>query len=453
MKQDAVPDSLVDSEQEQNHAKIRRRRININTATSFFAKIVSFLANIIIVPVAVNYFGAERYGLWVTINNISAILLLADLGIYNTLTTLMSYAYAQNDRELSSKYTMNSLIMTTTIALLIALVFAASWKYLSWDRLFSNANPNLTEEIKFSAACAIAIFAINLPTNIAAKILTSHQEIGLANTFVAAGSVLSIILILLAAQFYRTLPALVISSSIAVPFANSLCLLWIVFRHKPWLKPSRRYIDRTACTQLLKSSGYFFVIQIAAMLVFNSDNLVIAHLLGPEQVTPYNVTYRLVNFIAIPQTLMLPTLWPAYAEAYARRDSAWIRRTFLRTSALTMFTTIVGSAIIIIFGKTIILHWAGADAVPDENLLIAICGWLLISTIASNQSCLLAATNTVRLQAWASAATAVVNLSIAVTIVGSVGAVGVTLGTIVSYLLILLPLQSWQIYKMLSGRN
>jgi len=38
----------------------------------------------------------------------------------------------------------------------------------------------------------------------------------------------------------------------------------------------------------------------------------------------------------IAQTLISPALWPAFSEAFARNDLAWVRRTFLRTLWITM---------------------------------------------------------------------------------------------------------------------
>ena len=58
------------------------------------------------------------------------------------------------------------------------------------------------------------------------------------------------------------------------------------------------------------------------MVVFSSDNLVVSHYLGAAEVTPYSVTWRLVGLAALLQSLIFPALWPAYAEAYARRDYA-----------------------------------------------------------------------------------------------------------------------------------
>jgi O-antigen/teichoic acid export membrane protein len=97
---------------------------------------------------------------------------------------------------------------------------------------------------------------------------------------------------------------------------------------KPWLLPRPSLIERSAVKQLLSSGSSFFLIQVAGVVVFSSDNLVVSHYLGAAEVTPYSVTWRLVGMAAALQYLVFPAPWPAYAEAHARQDFAWIRRTF-----------------------------------------------------------------------------------------------------------------------------
>ena len=105
--------------------------------------------------------------------------------------------------------------------------------------------------------------------------------------------------------------------------------------------------------ELLASGSAFFLIQIAGAVVFSSDNLVVSHYLGAAQVTPYNVTWRLVMLTAVLQSLIFPALWPAYAEAYARRDYAWMRRAFRFTlrGTLALNVTLRGA-----------VHRSGQDA-------------------------------------------------------------------------------------------
>ena len=41
----------------------------------------------------------------------------------------------------------------------------------------------------------------------------------------------------------------------------------------------------------------FFIIQIASIILFSTDNFIITQLFGPEQVTPYNIALKYFTII------------------------------------------------------------------------------------------------------------------------------------------------------------
>ncbi len=68
--------------------------------------------------------------------------------------------------------------------------------------------------------------------------------------------------------------------------------------------------------------------------------------------------------------------------------------------------------------------------------------WAVISGFMNVESCLLAALNQVREQAFLSVAAAIVNITLSVALVKHIGSLGVIVGTIVSYLFVLVVPQS-----------
>ncbi len=62
------------------------------------ARVLSSLLTLISLPLAVRYLGPERYGVWATVVSVAVWVNLLDLGIANSLTNLVSQAYARQDR-------------------------------------------------------------------------------------------------------------------------------------------------------------------------------------------------------------------------------------------------------------------------------------------------------------------------------------------------------------------
>jgi O-antigen/teichoic acid export membrane protein len=228
-------------------------------------------------------------------------------------------------------------------------------------------------------------------------------------------------------------------------------LIFVVTWHKPWLLPQPALIDRSTSKDLFSSGSSFFLIQVAAVVVFSSDNIVVSHYLGAAEVTPYSVTWRLVGLAAVLQSLIFPALWPAYAEAYAKRDYGWIRRTFSLTMKGTVVLNLCCVAALVVFGRTLIRAWAGPAAVPTFSLLLAMGVWALISGFMSVESCLLAALTRTREQAFLSILAAAVNIALSIALVRHIGSVGVIGGTILSYLLVLVVPQSVIVRSLFKG--
>src|SRR5712692_8838613 len=63
-----------DASSAEGMSKERCRRIALTTVTSALAKGVGLATMLISVPLTVNYLGAERFGLWMTISSLIAVL-------------------------------------------------------------------------------------------------------------------------------------------------------------------------------------------------------------------------------------------------------------------------------------------------------------------------------------------------------------------------------------------
>ncbi len=429
------------------------RRLKQGAASSLISKGVVLAVSAISIPITVRYLGAEDFGVWVSISTTLSMLLVLDFGVANSLTNFVSEAYARDDRDHASTYTTTALGVVLVVALLLGCLAWWIWPLLHWDRLFHLSSAAEAPRVGRAVAAALAIFLVGLPAGLAPKILGGYQELRTANLFTALGSLLNLLSIILVAHFHEGLVALVTASSAALVGANLLALLWIFFFHKPWLAPSLKHVNGVAARRMMQSGSEFFALQIAGLIAFNSDNLVVIHYLGPAEVAAYSVAWRLVGYAAIAQTLITPALWPAFSEAFSRGDLSWIRDTFRRTMILTMAIAVSASLLFALVGRWIIRIWATRAAVPTQGLLLLMCVWVLISTFMNNTATVLVAKGETRLLAGLGLAAAVLNLVLSIYWVQRIGAPGVVLGTIVSYLILLVGPQTLACVRALKGQG
>ena len=430
----------------------RTQRLLQGAVFSVGSKLVVFLGGALSIPLTIRYLGKESFGIWTVTSTILSMLLVMDLGIANALTNFVSAAYAKDDREHASRYATTALFLVTLIAVAMGVAGWFVFPHINWPELF-HLPPDSPNRVTAGRAVAasFAVFLVGLPANLAPRILGGYQEIKLASLFQCLGSVGNVVSILVLIRLHAGLPALAAAAGAPLVTANLLCLAWIWSVHKPWLRPKRIHLSQEAARLMVQTGSEFFVLQLAALVVFNSDNLVVTHYLGPSEVASYSIAWKLVSYAMLAQTLTAPALWPAYSEAFARNDLQWVRQTFARTMWLTMGVATACCAVFAVAGRTIIRLWAGPAAVPGENLLLLMCVWTVISTFMNNTSTVLVAKGETRLQAWASILSAFVNLGLSIYWVQKLGSIGVILATIVSYVLLLIVPQTWKVLLVLRG--
>ncbi|MGC8542158.1 MAG: lipopolysaccharide biosynthesis protein [Phycisphaerae bacterium] len=429
----------------------RYRGIATAGASALVAKLCALLAGAATVPITVRYLGAESYGIWMTIASTVTMFFVLDIGISSTLTNLISAAYAHDDRELARDYFATALWILVGVAAGLGLIAWLMWPHLDWSAILNIHSPKLVHETSAAVAAALAVFLLALPMNLVSRVLAGYQELHYANLFQATGSILSLGAVISVVYFHGSLPWLVVGYAGASLVANFACMVWMCLIRKPWMKPMPQYVRSGYIGKIFSSGTQFFAVQVAGLVVFSSDNLIIAHYLSPAQVTPYAVTWRLVGYIAALQTLIFPALWPAYSEAWERKDTVWIRKAYSHLRRSTIVMLVLGCGLILLAGRGIIRIWAGPSAVPPMRLVGLMCVWIVIYAFTTNQSCLMGATSRVGKQAISSSLAAVANLGLSIYWVRNLGSVGVLLATVTSYLVFVIIVQVYEVRNILHG--
>lgn len=408
---------------------------------------VAVLVSLFSVPLTVRYLGAERYGAWVTISTAMAWIALADLGLSNSLTNAVSEGYAKENETLSGEYVAAAFWSLIAVAALLTALFFPVWRIVSWDRVFNVQSSQARAEVGPAVAIAFTIFVLNLPVSTVARIYGAYQEVSTANIWGATGNVLSLVALVAVTRFHGGLVSLVAAVSGTVLLVNVISAVWLFVYSKPWLMPRIARVTFSTVRQLASLGGMFFLVQIAALILFQTDNLIIAHYLGAAAVTPYSVTWRLFNYTMIFQILASTSYWPAYAEAFARGDRDWVRRSFRMNFRFTVASAFLIALPLVFFGQRIIRVWAGNAAVPSSHLLLSMGVWSLIYGATISQSCVLASAGRMRGQTIYSIAAAITNLVLSITLVQKIGLTGVIVGTIGAYVTCVIVPQSLEVER------
>ena len=368
----------------------RVRRARLTSASSILAQGIAFAVGLVSVPLTVRYLGQERYGLWITLSSFLTWLTLADLGLGgNGLINTLADANGRDDRQLGREMVATAFWSLAGIGGVLAVAFALALPFVPLDTLFRPSAHVVMSELQLAVVLAFGTWLLAMPLNTVTAIFHGYQEGYLSNTWTVVGSLASLLALAAVTHFRGGLVELVVAlcgTRLVVAVAGGIYLFaW----HRPWLMPVPTAITRRALSRLLSLGIRYQAAQVAGIGMFHSQPFIITQVLGPTQVGIFNVAYRLMTLpLQLIQIFTFP-LMPAYGEARAREDWAWIRVTLRRS----LMASVVGISCMVlamvVLARPIVRLWVGPGMEPDQNLVFTLGLYVFVAGMVTPASVML----------------------------------------------------------------
>jgi O-antigen/teichoic acid export membrane protein len=192
----------------------RYRRIFLTAGSSLIVKIVSVSINLITVPLTLNYLGAERYGLWMSISSIMTLMSFADLGLGNGLLNAVSKSKGLNDHDSAIEAVSSTFYILLIISIILLVIFSIIYPFIPWYKLFNVVSVKAKSEAGLTIVILVLSLLINMPLGIIQRIQEGNQEGYMFQLYQIFGSVFSFIALLLCVKLEIGLPGLVLSYSL-----------------------------------------------------------------------------------------------------------------------------------------------------------------------------------------------------------------------------------------------
>lgn len=435
----------------EGRSKERYRRVALATLASIAARGISFLTTLISIPLTLNYLGAERFGLWVTISSTIAMIAFADLGLGNGLVNAIADADGKHDRTAARTHVSSAFFILTAIATILLCAFALLYPLVPWARVFNVTSTLAIQEVGPAVAIFVLCFALNLPLGVVQRVQMGYQELFVNAWWQALGNLLGLAGVVLVIQLRAGLPWLVLALTGAPALAALLNSVVLFALQRPWLRPQLSRVSRASVRAISRIGFLFFVLQIAVAVAYQSDSIVVAQVLGADQVTQYAVPMRLFSLAPMILSFMLMPLWPAYGESIARGDIDWVRKTLKKSLFLSLATNVPSAVLLAVLGSTVIRWWVGPNVTPSFLLLLGLGLWAILNSFGGPLAALLNGANVIRFQAICSLLMAVANLALSIVLTHVIGVSGVVFGTVITQLVFVFLPSAFYVPRLLSA--
>jgi len=329
------------------NAQARTRLLIKNIVAGFFIKGGSIICNFLLVPITIDFVNIQTYGIWLTLSSIIAWASFFDVGLGHGLRNRFAEAIALNQKKQAKHYVSSAYYMLFGIVVLLAIAFTMVNPYINWSAVLA-APKEMEENLSVVASIVVYSFLLQLLFKLINSLLMAIQWQAKSSFVSLIGNFLNLILIFIAtktasgsllilAAIFSTVPTVVLLGYNIYFFRTS-------FKE---YKPSLRFVRKSDLKSLFGLGSLFFIIQIAAIVQFQTANILIAHWLGQTDVTIYNVCFKLFSVLTMTFSLIVAPYWSAFTEAYTKNDFTWIRKIVNKTLYIWKLYVVIGLAILI----------------------------------------------------------------------------------------------------------
>jgi O-antigen/teichoic acid export membrane protein len=420
----------------------RFRRASLSAATSGAAKAIALFTTAVSVPLTLGYLGSERFGVWMTLSAIIALLGFTDLGLGNSLLNGVAHAAGHEDRSLIRSNVSSGIVMLSAVATAFGFVFALVYERVPWASVFNVSSPAALAEAGPAAAVLVTCFLIGLPAGAFPQVRLGLQQGYVNSIFIAGGNVAALAFVICAIQLRLGLPWLVLAMA-GAPLLATLSNGLILLVRTPWIRPGVHDVHLSVARSLLRVGLLFLVLQLAIAVAFTSNSIIIAAMIGPSAVAEYAVVTKLFLIPTLLVGLALAPLWPAYREALSRGDVQWVRRTFRRSLRMSLSVAGIVSAVLVVIGLPLIALWVGNSVEPSFGLLLAVGIWTTLSAVGNAFAMLLNGAQLMRFQVVTAALMATTNILLSIALTARIGIAGVVWGSVIAYMAFSLIPVAW----------
>lgn len=399
-----------------------------NILASFLIKGGNIAISLILVPLTIHYVNPTQYGIWLTLSSIIGWFAFFDIGFGNGLRNKFAEAIAKDDPELARIYLSTTYAILGIIIVCLLALFVCINPFLNWSRIL-NTPAGMAAELSTLALLVFSFFCLQFVLQLITTIITANQQPAKASFFNFLGSLFSLAVIFI---LTKTTSGNLIYLALSLGFTPVLVLtassLWFYTHGYKKYAPAARFVKFSYSRSLMSLGLKFFIIQIAAVILYETSNLIIAQLFGPAEVTPYNVAYKYFGIIPMGMSIVMLPFWSAFTEAWVKKDIEWIKATMKKLRLLWIILTIV-ALIMLLFSNVVYKFWVGKNIFIPLSVSLAMASYVIINAWNGIHSQFINGVGKIKLQLYIALASSLINIPLAIYLGRHLGIYGVVLST------------------------
>jgi len=415
-----------------------------NVLLSIVIKALGILIGFAYFPLSLDYLGAVKFGIFLTLLSAIDWFLNFDIGIGLGLRNKFGESVAKGEednaiRYVSTAYFILSIIIVCLTLILLILNFTLSWTdWLNIQQIYA-------EEVKALNAVIILAFGIRFIAQNVYEIFYALQKMAYVEVFTFLTK-LSFLLLILALPFVKKDSLILFGSARAMTFALVPLFVGLYYFRTKFKKyrPSIAHVKLSYFKDLFSLGVKFFIMKISILIIHNTNNVLIASFVSLEGVPKYEAAYKYLSVFMLLFVVLNNQLWPSNIDAFNKGDFDWMKKS-MRSVIKIWFGTLVLAAFMVLVSPYVYELWLQGQLDIPIAITITVAISVCLTNWVNMYNIVLNGTGKISLQMYAWIFAAIINIpaSLFFVKVFDLGVVGIVLGTITSLipLAIISPIQ------------
>jgi O-antigen/teichoic acid export membrane protein len=319
-------------------------------------------------PFVIRMLGTEAYGVLILVGLIPAYLGFADFGMSMASTKFASEAFGDGDLDREARIIRTAALIAFVGSLPFGIaIFLFSVPIV----LLFNVPTNLISEASLALKFAAITFVVNILNVVFNTPELTRMRMDL-NTLVTAGCrILGLVSIPIIIYFGGGVAAVVGALTVS---AILTLIGHLTVSYRLLNKLFDTSFDRTIFPTLLRFGSSIAVSAIAAVLLVNSEKIVLARTTSIVELAHYSVAFTFANMATMFSGAMSQSLVPAFSRLLSPSRKLQLTDLYLRSSRFNVVALLPTLLILAIVAKPFFTIWAGEDfgmaSIPPFYILL-----------------------------------------------------------------------------------
>ncbi len=407
-------------------------RQNIRYVKQLGSNYVQMLANYLIffflTPLMLNNLGQEQYGLWLLL---STVILYFSLSNFGLATSFGVHLPKVKDNKLETDKLLNTVLFTLLCISVVASLFFLLLEY--HIGFFLNISDKYKTTAQISLLFFFLTFLVTLLGSIFDNILVATNHLLTKNVIETLKTILIGVMSIVLVKYNTSIVPIAVSN-----FVFTLLFFFITFyscKKVIRYKVNFRMFDKKVLKNLFIPSIHYFLMGIASLLVFYSDNILISRLKGVEYIGLFAITYRLSDVCTKVLTKISVTKYPKVILLSSQQDYRGILKLHNRLLLVNIAVTLPVCLVLFFFGKDILVLWLGAKYQYNVAILRIFSIFTFFMVCAQNTGTFIGGLGIHKRFAYMGMAEAFLNVGLSYLFFQYFDLTGIALGTLCAHLL------------------